>query len=128
MPCLLNSLRSPSSMIAKWSVGVLDYWSVGVLERWSLVFDPVQYSTTPSLHFDLLPRQHAFLPRPDQSFDQQQQKDHHRHKRPCRQSGEGDGEGQEEDRFDVKNQKDDGIEVILGFELHPGVAFRFQAA
>src|SRR5439155_24932126 len=75
-----------------------------------------------------LPRQHPFLPCPDQSFSQQQQKYHHRNKRAGRQSGEGDRERQKEDRFHVEDQKDDGIEVILGFEVYPGVALRLQAA
>src|SRR5205814_2834423 len=76
IPCLLNSLRSPSSMV---STG-----SVGVLERWSIVFPPLRHSDTPLLHFPLLPRQYSLLPGPDQTFDQQQEKNYHRHKRPRR--------------------------------------------
>src|SRR6185369_6977170 len=112
IPCLLNSLRSPSSMVSKRRGEVM--------ERWSVAFPLLQHSTTPSLQSSLLPRQHAFLPRPNQSLNQQQQKDRHGDKCASRQSGEGDGEGQQKDRFNVEDQEDDGIEVILGLELDPG--------
>jgi len=41
---------------------------------------------------------------------------------------EGDGDGKKEDGFDIEDEKDDGVEVIAGLELDPGVSGGFEAA
>src|SRR4029077_15863571 len=98
MPCLLSSLRSVRSM--------------RVVESCAL-------ST---------PRQHPFPPGPNQALDQQEQENHHRDKRTRRQPAKSDGKGEQKNGFHIKNQKNDRIKIILGFELDPGIAFGFQTA
>ena len=39
-------------------------------------------------------------------------------------TGKGDGKGQQEDGFDIEDEKDDGVQIIAGLELDPGVACR----
>jgi hypothetical protein len=74
------------------------------------------------------PDEDVFLPGPDQAFDEQEKKDQHGDARGEGEAGEGDGEGEQEDSFDVEDEKDDGVEIVAGLELNPGVALGFEAA
>ncbi len=77
---------------------------------------------------ELTPDQHFFLIRPDQTFDQQKQENQHGNSRCKCQAGKGHGKRQQEDRFDIENQKNDCVQVVAGMELNPGIARRFQTA
>ena len=48
--------------------------------------------------------------------------------RARRQPGESDGDRQEEQHLDVKNQKQNGVKVVMGFELNPRITRGRDAA
>src|SRR5581483_2256993 len=98
IPCLLSSLRSPSS--------------IRQLVRFKIS----------------LPGQNPFPPSPNEPFHQQQQKHHHGDKSPNRQAGKGDRKGQQKNGFNIKNEENNAVKIILGPELHPGIALRLQSA
>src|ERR1035441_3148418 len=95
--------------MGEWGDGVVEYWSDAGKPSPSL-----QYSSTPTLRLPLsFPRQYAFLPRPNQSFHQQKQKDDHRDECAGAQPPKSNREGKQEDGLHIEDQEDDRIQVIL---------------
>jgi hypothetical protein len=75
-----------------------------------------------------MPLEMAAVPGPDQSLRQQQNENQHDQQSPGGQAGKGDGERQQKHNLDVKDQKDDGVELVVRLELDPRVAGGFHAA
>src|ERR1035438_4514044 len=75
-----------------------------------------------------LPFEVPAVPGPDESLGQEEDEHEHREQRTRGQGGEGHREGQEKQKFDVEDQEQDGVQVIVGFELDPRVARRREAA
>ena len=75
-----------------------------------------------------LPLQTSFAPCPDKSFDEKQKEDKDCDKRSDRQTSECDRKRHKKHRFNVEDQKDYGIEIILCVELNLRVADGFDAA
>src|ERR1700683_229620 len=74
------------------------------------------------------PREYAFCPGPGKALDQQQHKNH-RGAAGCRtKAGERYRKGQQKNRFHVKDEKDDGVEIVSRAELYPGVAPGLETA
>lgn len=68
------------------------------------------------------------MPGPGKTFDQQQEEGEHGETLAHAEVSEGCGEGQEEDDFDIEDEKYDGVKVISRVELDPGIALGFKAA
>src|SRR5262249_48226784 len=75
-----------------------------------------------------LPLQTTLAPGPDEAFDQEQEKNQNRDKCSDWQAGEADGKRHQKHRFNVEDQKDDGIQIILHMELDMRLADRFDSA
>src|ERR1044071_4369761 len=76
----------------------------------------------------LLPIQNTLHPGPDKPFDHQQDKDEHRDRRAQGKLQESHCEREEKENLDIKHQEDDGVEVVLRFELDGRLPFGLQTA
>src|SRR5688500_4773231 len=81
-----------------------------------------------SIGMSLSPGQNSFAPRPDQPFHQEKEEDHHGQECAETQVEECDREWKEKDDLNIKDEEDDAVEIVVGTELDPGVAFGFKAA
>src|SRR5690348_10049141 len=81
---------------------------------------------SPSSMFNSLPSQHSLHPRPSQTGNQQKQKDHQRNESTSAQARERNRKRQQKNRLHIKDQENDGVEIILRLELNPRVAFGLE--
>src|SRR4051812_33565988 len=76
----------------------------------------------------LFPLEMTALPRPHQTFREQQDEDEHGNERARRQPREGDRKRQQEQHLDIEDQEENGVEIVVRLELNPGVASWRDAA
>jgi hypothetical protein len=74
------------------------------------------------------PLQSAFAPSVDQPTNQNSQKDEHLHQSEETQLVVSYRPGVKKNGLDIKNDKDEGINVVLNSELHPRFANGFETA
>src|SRR5579885_2455981 len=74
------------------------------------------------------PLQVAALPGPNQALQKQQDENQHDEQGGGGQAGEGRGKRQQEQDLNVENEEKNGVEIVVGLELDPGIAGRGDAA
>lgn len=75
----------------------------------------------------LFPFEVSALPGPDEALGEEQDEGENHKQRPHRQAGESDGDGEQKKNLYVEDQKEDRVEVIVGAELNPRIAFGREA-
>jgi hypothetical protein len=76
----------------------------------------------------MLPLQTPFAPSPNEAFDQEQEENQYRDERTDRQTSKGYGEWHQKDRFHIKYEEYDRVQIVLGTELDLRFTKRFDAA
>src|SRR5262249_37306799 len=74
------------------------------------------------------PLQTPFTPSPNEPFNQEQQENQYRDEGADRQTRESHCEWHQKDRFDIKDQEDDRVQIVLRAELNLCFTKRFDAA
>jgi hypothetical protein len=72
--------------------------------------------------------QTTFAPGPNEAFDQEQQENQYRDERTHRQTSEGYSEWHKKDRFHIKYEEYDRVQIVLRSELNLCFTKRFDAA